>query len=52
MFANELKSILYNAMFEMNSFDFDFIVDQASYMNNEERVIFLDIIKRLVGMVQ
>jgi len=51
MFSNELKSILYNAMFDMNDLDFDFIVDQASYMNNEERVMFLEIIKRLVGMV-
>jgi len=52
MFANELKSVLYNAMFEMNDYEYDFIIDQASYMNNDERVIFLEIIKRLVGLVQ
>jgi hypothetical protein len=52
MFAVELKRLVDNDMYVIDETDLEFLIDQASYMSNIERVYFLEVIKRMVGIVQ
>ena len=52
MFSVELKKLLKETMQDISDFDIEFLVEQASYMSNIERQYFMEVLERLVGMVQ
>jgi hypothetical protein len=52
MFITELKNLLQKTFIEMDEMDFEFIVEQASYMSGIERKYFFEVLERLVGIVQ
>lgn len=51
-FSIEVKKLLDTAMYDIDDFDIEFLIEQASYMSSVERKFFFEVLQRLVGMEQ
>jgi hypothetical protein len=52
MFSIELKKLFNSTMVEVSENDFEFLLEQAALMSSVEREYFLEVLERLVGIVQ